>query len=861
MEEILSIVEAFARTLDRIDHLIDEFDNAASKVYSDFGCDNNSPFEHLSSILTVQSSDVIREDETKTTDEQVNVHFSDKEETATVLTPAVNMLYQPTISKNADLNEYLSRPVRIWNVDANAGATVNFSRNPWYQFFNHPSIKRKIDNYAWIRCDLHIKVVVNASPFYYGAFLMSYQPLKGELNSAPVDTTAGDKNVQYSQLPHVYIYPQNSQGGELICPFLATTEWLDLGSSSKLNNFGTLNLTSIVPLTYANAGVASDIDITFYAWAENVQLAGLTVDLAVQSKDNEYKKDGVISKPASALARASGMLSNLPYIGPFATATSIGSDAVASIANLFGYTKVPCVTDTLPTKNLPFRAMAVSDISDPTEKLSLDSKNEITINNQCIGDPTVDNLIISDFIQRGSFLTSFTWTAASSIDTLLWNSYINPYMSVVTSQAQQDVINPTPMWVVANMFEYWRGDMIFDFKVICSQYHRGRLRFSWDPKGDIANTADATSEVYNHVVDICDSTNISIRVPYSQRVAYCKVPALPTANMFHTSPLAADHSDTVNGILTVRVLTEQTSPVNSADITVLVSVRGAENMEFAAPKAVDQQIGYFTVQSKDLNDTEEVVFGDKSTVDSNINLVYMGEKITSLRELLQRSNFHRLDVAREAITSPELITQFINRRPIYPGFDPNGVDEATGLVSGLAQAYNYVRGTPYHLITSCFLGERGSITWHVNMDSYQGQTMRISRSDEIKTAAKYKPIVQAIINGAADTTARNGIMHIKSEPGSLLVNTKTNTGCSACAPMYNQHTFLDTRPSDRNLGLSNYSVTDTLDITFTSLAYKGGDNDYYGIERWFNCGPDHSLVYFMNVPTLYRYSSVPSVGP
>lgn len=810
--------------------------------------------------IRVQSSDIIREEESKTTDEQVNVKFTDNEESSTVLKNSTSMWYQPTLSKNADLNEYLSRPVRIWNIDVTAGSILNFTKNPWHAFFNHDSIRRKIDNYAWIRCDLHIKVVVNASPFYYGAFLMSYKPLKGELDSAPVNITLGDRNVPYSQLPHVYIYPQNSQGGELICPFVSSTEWLDLGDSLRLNNFGTLNFSTLAPLAYANSGSASDIDVTFYAWAENVQLSGLTVDLAVQSKDGEYKRDGVISKPASAIARASGMLSDLPFIGPFATATSIGADAVSSIANLFGYTKVPCVTDTVPTKNLPFRAMAVSDISDPTEKLSLDSKNELTINNQCIGDPVIDNLMISDFVQRGSYLTSFTWSAASSIDTLLWNSYVNPYMSSVTADTQQTIINPTPMWVVSNMFEYWRGDMIFDFKLICSQYHRGRLRFSWDPKGDIANTADATSEVYNHIVDICDDTNVSIRVPYCQRVAYCKVPELPTSNMFGTSPLASDHSDTVNGILTVRVLTEQTSPVSSADITVLVSVRGAENMEFAAPKEIDQQIGFFTVQSKDLNDVDEVCFGGPSKVDENVNLVYMGEKVTSLRELMQRSNFHRMDVVSEGNLTVSIYTQHINRRPIYPGFDPNGIDTATGLVSAASEPYNFVRGTPYHLLTSCFLGERGSISWHVNMDSFQGQTMRITRSSEIKTAAKYLPVLTGSIS-TTDVTARVGVTNISSEPGALLVNTKTNTGVSVCAPMYNQRTFLDTKPSLRTLGLSNYSSTDTLSLVYNSLEWKERGTDFYPIERWFNCGPDHSLVYFLNVPTLYRYNTIPAVGP
>lgn len=151
--------------------------------------------------LVVQSSDIIRDQTDEVTKEQVNVEFEDTKDRTTVLSSNVSNLYQPTMSKNSDLNEFLSRPVRIWNIDASTGSSFSFNRNPWYEYFNHASIKRKIDNYAYIRCDLHIKVVINASPFYYGAYLLSYKPLHGEFNSAPINTGAGDK---------VWLFPTSS---------------------------------------------------------------------------------------------------------------------------------------------------------------------------------------------------------------------------------------------------------------------------------------------------------------------------------------------------------------------------------------------------------------------------------------------------------------------------------------------------------------------------------------------------------------------------------------------------------------------------------------------------------------------------
>jgi hypothetical protein len=808
---------------------------------------------------------MIRDVEEEVTSQQVNVGFGDLEDKQTVSKTVVNALYQPTMSADAELSKYLSRPALIGTVSVATGATIDTQSSVWYQYFNNSAIKNKLENYAYIRCDLHLKIVINASPFYYGAILCSYKPLENTLASAPVDTTAGDNVIPYSQLPHVYVYPQTSEGGELVCPFIATSEWLRLGSASVTQNFGKLYIKSVVPMAYCGGGTANTLDLQIFAWAENVQLSGLTVDAVLQSGD-EYRKDGVISKPASAVARAAGYLTNVPMIGPFATATEIGANAVSNIAKLFGYTKVPSVADTVPTKNLPFRSLAVSDISDATEKLSLDSKNELTVNNTCIGDPCADSLLISSFVQRSSYLTNFTWQLADVNNTLLWNTYINPYMSRVASVTGQHVINPTPMWIVSNMFQYWRGDIILDFKIICSQYHKGRLRFAWDPKGNLP-LSTSTVAVYNEIVDISECTNISIRVPYTQRVAYCKTPSSVTSTIYSTSALSPDDSDTVNGILTVKVLNQASAPLNTADIEVLVSVRGAENMEFAAPKQIDNQIGFYTVQSSDvytesdINKIREVCFGEPSTVDPNINLVYMGEKISSMRELLQRANFSRSVNFTVAASTESMYKSKFNRRPIYPGYDPNGIHEAIGIVSTGNETYNFVNATPYHLLACCFLGERGSITWTLNYEGHDDTTLSMRRSDEQLTASLYG-WQDFTLNGSNDEDARKVASLRRTNFGGALINQRTNTGLSTSVPMYSQFTMLDTAPSTRTVGSTNVgSTSDTVEATAIAHNDSATEGKSLFSEFWFNCGPDHSFVYFLHVPTLYYYSAYPTAKP
>ena len=189
--------------------------------------------------------------------------------------------------------------------------------------------------------------------------MVSWNPLTGFYS-----TTAPTVNslVPLSQRPNIVIYPQKSSGGEMVLPFLYPREWLDLTSTVDLQQMGRLHLDSFDVLRSANSNSGTSVDIQVFAWAENVELSGLTVDLAVQGS-----MDGPISKPASAVARATGLLSKIPVVGNFMTSASLAAQTVADVAGLFGYTKTPVIDNVQAFKNLPFHGLATSEISDATE--------------------------------------------------------------------------------------------------------------------------------------------------------------------------------------------------------------------------------------------------------------------------------------------------------------------------------------------------------------------------------------------------------------------------------------------------------------------------------------------------------------
>jgi len=810
----------------------------------------------IGKIIFRVESDYVAEQETKQVDPEL-MNFEDNIEQKSFIHDSIPLLYNPTQNTDVSLSKFLSRPVLIDTIAWTQGAFPSSVISPWHKFFNHASIKRKLDNYAYIRCDLKIKVVVNASPFYYGAGIWSYTPLNqygaGAIDSAD---SAGRDNL-ISQRPHIWIYPQECMGGELTLPFLYNKEWLDVTNATTLQDMGQGQFRTIVSVRTVGSGTGNAIDVQIFAWAENVQLAGATVSLAVQG--DEYKKNGPISKPASAIARASGLLSKLPDIGPFATATSIGANAIANIAALFGFTKVPSVENTQPVKNMPFRAFANSDIGDVMDKLSVDCKNELSVDRTVLGDPLKDYMIISNMVQHSSLLTNFTWTAAQAYNTLLWNAYVSPVLSRSVAGTGQSRIYGTPMWLLSNMFANWRGDIIYDFKVVCTKFHKGRLRIAWDPTGDISSTPDSYTEVNNVIIDISEQTQFSIRVPYIQDVAYSKMIEPADTEVYKTTALAPFLVDyTTNGIIAVFVMNEQSSPLTSADIQVLVSVRGAENLEFANPKEIDNTLSLFTVQSDFVrDDTKECTLGIPSKAIGQINLIYMGEKISSLRELLQRTNYSDSLPVLEEATSSKVAYFEMNRRPLFNGYDLDGIHTATGIVSTLPETYNFVKPTPYTLLANCFVGERGSITWHINVDGFEETTVNICRSNTLLTIGSYNLTFTPTMV-TSSTASREGAYVNKSNAGMMMTHQFTNSGSSAIVPMYSQLTMLETGKSTRTYGKTDVSDRDSVLVSWTNHEWKDRGNDTYLVHKYYNVGPDHSFLFFLNVPTFYRYTSYPT---
>lgn len=702
-----------------------------------------------------------------------NVTFHDYSPGAMVIVPSeYDEVHNETIVNDLDLNNFFARPVLVgyheWQV--NTGPGYMFGLNPWVNFWKSKRVVNRISNFKLLRAKLHIRVLLNGSPFHYGRAIVYYTPMQ---NYDDVGQQAGvgslpiQNLMNNSQKPHLWLNPTTSQGGDMELPFLWYDNALDL-PSGDLIQMGELDFVCAARLRHSQSS-NTEVSISVLAWATDVVLSGPTIANAdgIVPQSDEYS-DKAFSVKASNVASAINKLSSAPIIGPYARATSLAASLASSISALFGFSKPNdlerCLVVPKSTND-----MAISNGKDDSHKLALDAKQELTIDPRAFGLKDKDEMEIKYIASRESFVTNFLWTSGNSqpAGTILWNTIVDPAMYEIYSATSPDIpkINMTASCFAALPFQYWRGSIKYRFQVVCGAMHKGRLRIVYDPEIEVSryDPMFITPEFnlgYQTVVDISETRDFEITVGWGQKSSYRENAIYVGAGPMHAiTPLDYSSSSTTfgNGILGVYVMNELVNPSSTTDdISIIVTMCAGDDFEVAAPTnkpmsrlryrtftevtapeallapvaegvvpqsaEISSPIG--AVASLQTNTEQAVVnidtLADVSSLTAPTNMVFFGESIRSFRTLLKRFTMVELAYAPLTATLPALDAIIVQRPsfPIEPGFTNKSdlsSERVTRTVNGKQYAYGFL--TPLRFISSGFVGWRGSIRWKVSFPS------------------------------------------------------------------------------------------------------------------------------------------------
>lgn len=139
-----------------------------------------------------------------------------------------------------------------------------------------------------------------------------------------------------------------------------------------------------------------------------------------------------------------------------------------------------------------------------------------------------DQASFAVYAARPAVVRKIPWHTGSPALTLLTDAFGGVFpgtpwvgytqVAVTTNVGLKSMYALSPAAYLAQTFLYWRGTVVWTFKVVCTKFHAGRLRVAYAPGGAILNAAVSANRTQNYKNlrwDITKCTQLTVRVPFT----------------------------------------------------------------------------------------------------------------------------------------------------------------------------------------------------------------------------------------------------------------------------------------------------------------------------------------------------------
>jgi hypothetical protein len=495
---------------------------------------------------------------------------------------------------------FLSKPYLLSSgnfATTDAFATSNYFQSRIYHTVvtgNSVWYNKLSGNYV-TRGTLVFTLFVNANRFQQGRYIMAWCPDGGAAqNSATFVAGHSAKLTQVTQLPHVEVDLSMDTQAVLHVPFVNATGWNPLTvATPALWDIGSLMIRAYSPLV-APAG-STTASWSLYVHMEDVQFkmpvvpqsrggARSKVIRRIPVAEKEASSDTPVSSFLSKVSTIAGNLSSVPLLSSIAAPVSWATGVAASVAAAFGWSK--------PAINSPFIMIARyifpkynnADSHDTTFKLAVMDSN-------CVEDMVgfsgsdLDEMSLSFIASIPAWFSTINWTTAQAAGTAITSVTMSPRAYVQTSTyGANTVYFPAPVSYIANFFSEYRGSLRLTVKIVKTEFHSGRLALSFYPfdyltlgASPAAPTLSQSEYLHREIIDVRNGNEFTFIIPYTSILPY--------------RPLFGN--DAPYGTIYFHVLNPLIAPATvSSTVTLLFEISAAEDMEFAYPRTIQEQIVY-----------------------------------------------------------------------------------------------------------------------------------------------------------------------------------------------------------------------------------------------------------------------------
>lgn len=582
------------------------------------------------------------------------------------------------------------------NVIYSIEVTDALLKHPCFTMF-----RQKMQGFLGFTGTMNLKLVINAQPFEAGVIQMAFAPFYNGFESTtyfPLSIGSGElaKATEFS-IPFVSGLPSQvvnvglESEAVLSVPYTGPNTFINLVELTHKNHalidIGRFIVQALTPkLTGTNGGVG--VEITPYLYFTDVTLFGAVNSVLPQSFSSEDEDDEPTSSPIDSL------IESLEAVNPFtvedgmdflmSNALPIVEDVVPEVqfvkgmmnaARALGFSKPNAPSEHDRVAITPFNQMQNCDGTSNAAKFALSSDNGTQITS--FGPTEEDELSIVSLVSKPNYLRYFRWKTDQETGTLLAKIPVGPISYNDHIGAMDSSVAPSKLYYVSHFFKYWRGTINFTFHFAATKFHSGRIRLVYE----LNDTAEASNAVcgrnygYSQIIDVRDGITFTVQCPYIATTPWRPVPNTIAGNVTTN----VDYIGFQHSFLSIYVENKLRAPANVSDVILVPTfISGGPDFELACPtstyvgavtgqsaspdsKSILQQLATSAVTSLRPPPTiEEQAFekkkpkkrstkpivlnmcGDKpqqSKISLPASAQCMGEKVTSLRQLIKRYQF------------------------------------------------------------------------------------------------------------------------------------------------------------------------------------------------------------------------------
>jgi len=583
----------------------------------------------------------------------------------------VTIMEQGTISKDVDSNlnvllpkqyldrcvndkiqhaiqSFLSRPIPIfqgtWASTASRGTILNTNIFPKDLLGSFTNNTYKLDGFVSLSATIVYRVQVNSVATQAGALIAHYVPYSEYMNSHTQWYSASGVTdiVGASGCRRVEMNLANETAMEIRVPLSGPYAAFNLVTGQ--GSFGSITLSVYSPLS---SQAASSCSFTILAWFEDVDVrfptsATLTTNFAqVGSEMKKMQRTGVISSATGQIGRGIAQVLPVVGLGWLSSPVSMLADGAEFILKALGFSKPAVEAPNALMKIAPTRFFLNGDGADTSHKLAISATNALTCVTGWAG-TDIDEMRLDYVAGRPCFTRAFNWSTTDAADTQIFAIPTGPlYTQVLSTKIANAWVRTVSMPLcakVASMYSMWRGDLVFTFRVVKTQFHSGRLIASFRPYSYTDTTRTQAQPAYNYFteLDLSLGTDFTFRVPY-----VATRPFLFTNYDMDNAFASSDVRNSATGTMTISVMNPLIAASTVAStVEVLVEVH-MENATFVSP-VKPRHLPYGIPNVAQVGSAPRVVKGKSAseiTPDAIVLTEHgmcVGEAALSLRHLLKQ---------------------------------------------------------------------------------------------------------------------------------------------------------------------------------------------------------------------------------